>query len=501
MTAASGSNPAGQQWLGYDGWVSNPPFDLAASAHEEMLHEGFQPDFPPAVIAQIPELRASPLPSGVRDLRNLPWSSIDNDTSKDLDQIEVAEQIDGAIRLSVGIADVTSEVDLHSPIDEHAASETTTVYTAVRVFPMLPLELSTGLTSLVENQDRAAIVIEMVVASDGTLRSSDVYPALVRNHAQLMYSEVGPWLEGKGPVPRKLAASADLQKQLHLQDQAASALRAQRYRLGALAFDRIEAQPVLSNGHVSDIEAVKKNRANDLIEDLMVASNEVMAAVLRKSGIATIRRVVKTPARWPRIVELASRYGETLPQSPDSGALNAFLQKRKAADPLHYADVSLGVLKLLGSGEYVMSKPGAAEDGHFGLAANDYTHSTAPNRRFADMVVQRLIKSVLERRPPPYSEDELNAIARNCTLKEDAARKVERTMNKRMAALVFHNRIGESFDAVVTGVSDKGVFVRVINPPVEGRLMQGEQGVDVGDQVRVKLLNTDPRRGFIDFGR
>ncbi len=481
----------------------NPHFDLSAAARQEMLREGFDPDFPPGTEQQLADLRARSAPSqpGIRDLRALYWSSIDNDTSRDLDQIEVAERVAAGIRVLIGIADVDSDVAIGSPIDRHAAAETTTVYTAVRTFPMLPEALSTDLTSLAENADRLAIVIEMVVGAEGSIASSDIYPALVRNKAQLTYNGVGPWLENQSEPPPKVGASPELQSQLKLQDEAAQALRNQRHRLGALDFDRIEPQAVVADGKVQDITAAHKTRANDLIEDFMVAANEVMAKRLATSGRSAIRRVVKSPERWPRIVELAAQYGETLPPEADSAALNAFLAKRRAADELHYPDLSLAVLKLMGPGEYVMSPPGSNPQGHFGLAAHDYTHSTAPNRRFADLVTQRLIKSLLATRAAPYSDDDLTSIARNCTLKEDAARKVERAMNKRAAALAFHNRIGQTFPAVVTGVTPKGVFVRVLNPPLEGRLMRGEQGVDVGDKVRVTLLDTNPERGYIDFGR
>jgi exoribonuclease R len=268
-----------------------------------------------------------------------------------------------------------------------------------------------------------------------------------------------------------------------------------------LNIDRVEAEAVISDGQVQGINTRKKNRASELIEDFMVAANGVMARTLMKAGVSSIRRVVRTPERWPRIVELAARYGETLPAEPESGALNAFLQKRKAVDAVHYADVSLAVIKLMGPGEYVLSRPGGEQQGHFALAANDYTHSTAPNRRFADTVTQRLIKAVLAQTRSPYSDLQLDSIARNCTLKEDAARKVERVMNKRIAAVALRNRIGETFAAVVTGVTPKGVFVRVLNPPAEGLLTSGQQGVDVGDQLQVRLVSTDPRRGYIDFAR
>jgi len=478
-------------------------FDLLAAARRDMIQQGFEPDFPPGTDPQLAELakRKPAHPKGIQDLRGLLWSSIDNDTSRDLDQIEYAERVPAGIRILVGIADVDSDVVKDTPIDGHASVETTTVYTAVRNFPMLPEALSTGLTSLGENQDRMAIVIEIVAAADGTIASSSIFPALVRNRAQLAYDATGAWLEGRAAPGPKIAASAELQAQLKLQDEAAVALRAQRHRLGALNFDRSEAVASVSNGVVLDLRVAKKTRANDLIEDFMVAANEVMAQTLKASGASSIRRVVKTPERWPRIVELAAQHGERLPATPDSGALNAFLEKRRVADPVHYDDLSLAVVKLMGPGEYVMNRAADPPIGHFGLAATDYTHSTAPNRRFADLVMQRLIKAVWAKAPAPYSDAELDAIARNCTLKEDAARKVERIMGKRVAALAVQTRIGESFNALVTGVSAKGVFVRVPDPPVEGMLCQGQRGVDVGDQIRVKLLRADPSSGFIDFSR
>ncbi len=483
-------------------------FDLLAAAHQEMIEAGFDPDFPPEVNEQLAALKARAAAGGdgdvhgdARDLRHLLWSSIDNDTSRDLDQAEVADRADGGIRVLVAIADVDCDVAIGSPIDRHAAAQTTTVYTGIRTFSMLPEALSTDLTSLAENGDRLAVVVDMVVGGDGAISSSGIYRALVRNQAQLTYNGVGPWLEGAGAAPPKVSASADLQAQLKLQDEAARALREERHRLGALDIDRTEAQATISNGQVQDITARRRNRASELIEDFMVAANEVMARTLGSAGVASIRRVVKTPERWPRIVELAARYEETLPAEPDSGALNRFLQKRKAADPVHYADVSLSVIKLMGPGEYVLARPGDPEQGHFALAAHDYTHSTAPNRRFADTVTQRLIKSVLAKQTSPYSEQELASVARNCTLKEDAARKVERAMNKRIAAVALQHRIGQTFSAVVTGVTPKGVFVRVLGPPAEGRLIRGEQGLDVGDRLRVTLVGTNPQRGFIDFAR
>lgn len=479
-------------------------FDLFSAARQEMIDQGFQPDFSSATDQQVEALRTRSAASenaGVRDLRSLLWSSIDNDTSRDLDQAEFAERVHTGIRVLVAIADVDSLVPAGSSIDLHAAAQTTSVYTGVRTFPMLPDQLSTDLTSLNEGGDRLAVVVDMVVAADGTLASEDVYPAMVRNHAQLAYNGVGAWLEVRSPTPSKVATSDGLAAQLRLQDEAAQLLLEERRRLGALDIDRIEPEPVIVDGQIQGIDTRKKNRATELIENFMVAANGVMARTLANAGVSSIRRVVRSPERWQRLVELAAHSGWTLPPEPDSLALNGFLQNRKSADAVHYADVSLAVIKLMGPGEYVLSRPGDVGDGHFALAAHDYTHSTAPNRRFADTVTQRLIKSVLSRQPQPYSAQELAAIAQNCTLKEDAARKVERVMHKRIAAVALQHRIGETFAAVVTGVKPQGVFVRILGPPAEGLLIRGQHGVDVGDQLHVRLVSVDPQRGYLDFVR
>jgi exoribonuclease II len=479
--------------------MTHASFDLVAAARQEMIDHGFAPDFPATVEQQLASIE--PRPDGsLRDLRSLVWSSIDNDDSRDLDQIEWAERTANCVRVRVAIADVEASVAKATPIDGYAAQETTTVYAGVCTFPMLPERLSTNLTSLGEGQDRAAVVVDMMISGEGEIQSASSYHALVRNHAQLTYNDTGPWLEGSAAAPPKIAASADLQAQLRLQDEAARLLGDARHRHGALSFDRLEAEPVIRDGQVHQLGTRRHNRATQLIEDFMIAANESMARVLRDAGISSIRRVVRDPERWPRIVELAQRYGEWLPGTPDSGALNGFLLHRRDADPLHYADVSLSVLKLMGPGEYVVARPGDTAEGHFGLAAQDYTHSTAPNRRFADLVTQRLLKSLADG-TRPYTDAELDTIARNCTLKEDAARKVERAMGKRIAATALQHRVGQSFSAVVTGVTPKGVFLRALDPPVEGRLMRGEHGLDVGDRIQVTLLGTDPERGFIDFGR
>ena len=480
--------------------MNHQPIDLAAIARQEMQSRGFEPDIPAAAIEQAESAHQQPEP-GLPDLTSLLWSSLDNDDSRDLDQIEWAERTAAGIRVLVGVADVDSAVAKGSPVDLHAAKETTTVYTGICTFPMLPERLSTDRTSLSEGEDRVAVVVEMTVAPDGSIGTNRIYHARVRNRAQLTYSGVGAWLEGTAAMPAKVAASAELQAQLQLQNEAAHLLRTARDRLGALTFDRAELQTVVDNGKVRGVEGRRANTASRLIEDFMIGANEVMAQTLRAAGVASIRRIVKVPERWPRMVELAAHYGDHLPAEADPAALNAFLLRRKQADPVHFADVSLSILKLMGPGEYVASRPGAEMEGHFGLAAHDYTHSTAPNRRFADLVTQRLLKALLAHQAAPYSDDELDATAQNCTLMEDAARKVQRDMSKRIAAVALAEKVGQKFAAVVTGVTPKGVFVRISEPPVEGRLMRGEQGVDVGDQIQVTLLSTDPQRGFIDFGR
>ncbi len=478
--------------------------DLQAVARQVMIERGFQPDFPPPVLAQAAELQKEDNSvddsHGLRDLRSLLWSSIDNDTSKDLDQIEVAEQLsNGDVRILIGIADVDAKVRQQSPIDQHASLETTTVYTGVRNFSMIPEVLSTGITSLNEDQDRVAMIIEFVVSSSGELKSEDIYRALVRNQAQLTYSATGNWLAGTAEAPAKVATSVDLQAQINLQDAAAQALRKLRFENGALNIDTVEVRPVFLSDKSIDVVKQERNRASELIEDFMIAANGVVARRLLQ--VSSIRRIVKTPERWDRIVALAAQNNFTLPPNPDSKALNDFLMQRKNDNPVTFADLSLSVIKLMGPGQYVLERPGDPEQGHFGLAVQDYTHSTAPNRRFADMVTHRILKAHLGQQPPPYSDPELESIANNCTTKEDAARKVERDVNKRIAAVAMQPHIGEQFQAVVTGASSKGTFVRILKPLVEGMLVQGAKGLDVGDTLTVKLIRTNVQNGFIDFAR
>ena len=483
--------------------------DLRAAAKQVMIEYGFEPDLPCDAQREVAGLQShaeivSASEGSVQDLRSLLWSSIDNDTSRDLDQVEVAERLsDGKVRVRIGIADVDAFVPKGSAIDQYAANATTSVYTGVRMFAMLPEQLSTGITSLLETADKAVVVTEFVVGTDGEVLSSDIYRALIRNKAQLAYDAVGAWLEkpSQESAPPKVAASTELQAQLKLQDEAAQSLRQQRHLRGALEIETIEVRPLMRNEQVTGLVKQEKNRATELIEDFMIAANGVVARMLQEKKISSIRRVVKTPERWDRIKQLAAEQGGNLPSEPDSKALNEFLMQRKSADPDHFADLSLAVIKLMGPGEYVLERPGDPEQGHFGLAVLDYTHSTAPNRRFADLVTQRLVKATLSAEPTPYSDGELDAIARNCTSKEDAARKVERKMAKKIAAVLMSRRIGETFDAMVTGVTSKGTFVRMLQPHAEGLLAQGQEGVDVGDRLRVKLIRTDVQRGYIDFAR
>lgn len=441
-------------------------FDLAARAHRAMLEAGFHPDFPTDVIAETQALKNRPQnnpPPAVRDLRHLLWSSIDNDTSRDLDQVEYAEKLaDGAIRLLVGIADVDSLVTKGSALDRQAGLQSTSVYTGVRTFPMLPPELSTDLTSLSENEQRPTVVIELHIGNSGDVNRRDVYLALTFNHAKLAYSSTGAWLESRGLIPPAVAKTPGMEQQLHLQVEASERLRNIRKQRGMLSFGSIEATPVMDHGEVTDLSVRKHNLAEDIIESFMVAANVAMAEFLKEKGSLSIRRVVKIPKRWDRIQVIAKQFGVKLPDAPDCRALSEFLEQRNTADPLHFPDLSLSVVKLLGPGEYAVEPPGSEHEGHFGLAAHDYTHSTAPNRRYADLVTQRLVKAATGTGSDRYSEAELTQIASHCTEREDAARKVERLMRKVIAANVLAKRIGEIFEAIVTGASPKGTYVRLL---------------------------------------
>jgi len=483
---------------------------LTQIARQAMVDYGLWPDFSREALDEAARAHAAVLPGSgasvpaapVRDLRHLPWCSIDNDDSRDLDQLSVSEpQAGGAVRILVAIADVDALAKAGGAIDAHARQNTTSVYTPAAIFPMLPERLSTDLTSLAFGEERHALVVDLVIDSQGATIEATVYRALVVNRAKLAYNSVAAWLEGGSPMPEAMAGVSGLADQIRTQDEVAQRLRRSRLERGALDFQTIEARPIFDGNTVNALSEERDNRARNLIEDFMIAANSATARFLETKGFPSIRRVVRSPERWDRLEALAAGYGATLPPDPDSRALADFLATRRAADPLRFPDLSLSVIKLLGAGEYVVDRPHQEGDGHFGLAVKDYTHSTAPNRRFPDLVTQRLLKAALAGAPVPYAADELDRIAAHCTDMEDEAHKVERLARKAAAALLLESQIGQSFDAIVTGASSKGTWVRVFTPPVEGKLMRGVEGLDVGDRVRVRLVHTDARRGFVDFVR
>jgi len=479
-------------------------------AYHAMLERGLLPDFSPAVLAELDRLQpVNPSKwkqiknfGAIRDMRNLLWASIDNDDSLDIDQLSVAEKLsESKVKILVAIADVDELVKGGSAIDGHAQHNTTSVYTAARIFPMLPEKLSNGLTSLNLDEDRLALVVEMVVTRDGSLQSSDIYRALVCNRAKLAYDSVAAWLDGHGSMPEAVAAVDGLAENLRLQDAVAQEMKNFRHLHGALSLQTIEARPHFEGNQVLELRVDEKNRAKEIIEDFMIATNGVVARFLADKNFPSIRRVVRTPKRWERIVELANEHGVRLPPEPDSNALEKFLTQQRTVDPQRFPDLSLSVIKLMGAGEYVADMPGDTSPGHFGLAVKDYTHSTAPNRRYTDLLTHRLLKAALEKQSPPYSKGELNFLAKHCTEEEDAANKVERQVGKSAAALLLESRIGERFDAIVTGASGKGTWVRLLSMPVEGKLVYGFRGMDVGRRVYVQLEDVDVERGFIDFKR
>jgi len=477
---------------------------LQRIAQHAMIKRGLLPDFSAEAVSELDKIHAfaTSAENPMRDLRDRLWCSIDNDDSRDLDQLTVAEAMPGdKVKILVAVADVDSLVKNGSAIDEHAHHNTTSVYTAAKIFPMLPEKLSTDLTSLNFNEDRPAIVVEMVIGADESTQDADIYRALVRNHAKLAYNSVAAWLEGGEIVPEAIAAVNGLAENLRIQDGAAQRMKNFRHVHGALSFETVEARPLFDGDEIRDLEVDKKNRSKDIIEDFMIGANGVTARYLSSKKFPSIRRVVRTPKRWERIVELADEHGAKLPSTPDAKALEEFLTRQKAADPIRFPDLSLAIIKLMGAGEYVAELPGDTAPGHFGLAVRDYTHSTAPNRRYPDLITQRLLKAAIEGKSLPYSNDELEVLAKHCTEEEDAANKVERQVGKSAAAMLLESRIGERFDAIVTGASPKGTWVRLLHPPIEGKLMHGFEGLDVGHRIRVQLIHTDVEQGFIDFKR
>lgn len=485
-----------------------PKGRLAAIARHTMQDRGLLPEFSPAALIETQQLAQAgavkPGP-GLRDLRDLPWCSIDNDDSRDLDQLTVAgPHANGATTILVAVADVDALVKKGSALDEHARTNTTSVYTAGGIFPMLPDELSTDLTSLNENADREAMVIEMQISDTGAMGASSVYRALVRNHAKLAYNSVAAWLDGGAMPPHLrevLAQAPEMEQQLRTQDRVAQAMRDLRHGRGALHLATREARAVFDGGDLIDLATDPPNRAKELIEEFMVASNGVVARFLTAHGFATLRRVLREPERWQRIVDLAHSIGERLPATPDAKALETFLVTRRDANPDGFADLSLSIVKLLGRGEYAVDAPGQKPEGHFALAVRDYAHSTAPNRRFPDLISQRLLKAALAGAPQPYTNDELRELAAHCTMQEGNATKVERKLAKSAAALLLIGRIGQQFSGIVTGASQKGTFARIEHPMAEGMVVKGGKGLDVGDRVRVTLLRADVEHGLIDFAR
>ncbi|HEY4056346.1 MAG TPA: RNB domain-containing ribonuclease [Kofleriaceae bacterium] len=472
-------------------------YDMIDIAQRVLRTNGFDPEMPADLTVGLPE--HDPV-DGRRDLRELWWSSIDNEESRDLDQIEWADVLpDGRTRVLIGIADVDALVPRDSKIDRHAAVNTSTLYTGVAIFPMLPELLSVDRTSLLPRVDRLAVITEIVVNADGSLDDSGtkIYPALVRNYAKLVYESVGAWLEGHDSEKHDPSTEA----QLRIQDAAAQKLRALRYQHGALDFETIEANPVTKDGKVIDLVVQHKNRARQLVEDLMIAANGATARYLERAGFSSIRRIVRAPKRWDRIVELAGEYQWKLPAEPNAKALADFMADRRAQDPQRFADLSLSIVKLLGPGEYVLQRATDPDQGHFGLAVDDYAHSTAPNRRYPDLITQRLLKAAAAKAPQPYTDEQLTELAAHCTERENAARKVERTMRKVAAAALLSDKIGQEFEAIVTGVNKSGTFARLLHPPAEGRVVDGERGLDVGEKIRVRLLDTEVQKGFIDFAR
>ncbi len=486
--------------------MNNAPYktrsDLARIATMAMRERGLESEFSAAAMRQLQGIHpANPnADATARDCSALLWCSIDNEDSRDLDQLTVCEVLDAShTRILVAIADVDVLVTKGSALDEHARNNTTSVYTSARIFPMLPERLSTDLTSLNPQQRRLAIVVDMVIGADASVTQSTVYRAVVYNHAQLDYDAVSAWLVGTSPIPEPAVAVPGLEQQLRTQDEVAQRLRARRHAQGSLEFESFQPRAVFDGEQVVDIRQQVHNRARQLIEEFMIAANTCTAHFLAEHGGASLRRVVRSPERWAQIVAVAKQYGDALPATPDALALERFLAKRRAQDPVRFADLSLVIVKLMGSGEYVVEQPGAAAVGHFGLAVRDYTHSTAPNRRYPDLITQRMLKAILVGAPIPYSGAELNALSMHCTRQEDAAKKVERRVRKSEAALLLQSRVGQVFDAVVTGVTDTGDWVRIFTPPAEGRLQSAPHGVAVGQLLRVKLVHTDVLRGYIDF--
>lgn len=477
---------------------------LTELAKQAMKEKNLLPEFSVEALKEVEQISTN-LPyfeSSIKDMRELLWFSIDNEDSKDLDQLSFAETLNrDHFRIYIAIADVAIFVKKDSAIDQHAQHNTTSIYTPTRVFSMLPEELSNNLSSLNEEQDRYALIIEIDVNLKGKIEHYAIYRALVRNKAKLNYHAIGNWLEGHAPFPEHFLSIKGLQEQIQLQNKIALGLRQNRHEQGALTLDTIEVHPLIEQDQVREIKSIPANKARQLIEDFMIAANTAVARYLKEHQLPSLKRIVRIPKRWDRIVDIAYSYGDQLPQIPDAKALDLFLIKRRLIEPHSFPDLSLTIIKLLGSGEYIVEYPGEESLGHFSLAIRDYTHSTAPNRRYPDLITQRIIKASLSNQSMPYTGQELENLAQHCTLKEDDASKVERQIKKSATILFLYPLLYHSFDAIVTGKGNKGTWVRVFHPAVEGKLVEGFEGVDVGDRVHVKLVKLDIDRGFIDFAK
>lgn len=483
--------------------MSKEPPNLEELAKEALHEAGFEAGFSAEVLAEAEQAEETRFgEENAEDLRNLLWFSIDNDDSKDLDQLSCAERdASGRVLLRVAVADVDHHVRKGSAADQRAQKNTTSIYTPPAVFPMLPRRFSEDLTSLNENEDRLAVVAEMTLDSEGEIVESRLVRAWVHNHSKLAYDSVAAWLDGESDPPPQVAASKELAESIRIHDDLTDKMRERRHRFGALDLETIEARASMSGGKVLELKAQKKNQARQIIEDVMIAVNGVSARFLAEHGFPTLRRVVRSPDRWNRIRDVASEHGSTLPPEPDSRALEEFLVMMRKKDPIRFPDLSLTIVKLMGGGEYTVEVPGVEGEGHFGLAIRDYTHSTAPNRRYPDLITQRMLKSAIAGKPNPYSTEELTELAQHCSDREDDANKVERKVRKAAAALYLSDDVGKTFEGIVTGASAKGTWVRIFTPPVEGRIVRGEKNLDVGDRVKVRLARTDVERGFIDFER
>ena len=476
--------------------------DLSRIAVIVMKEKGLEPDFSKEIHDQLSEINSPGIDDDpkIQDLTHLLWCSLDNDDSRDLDQLTTCTEIsNGSYKIFIAIADVDVLIKKNTPIDEHAQLNTASVYTSARIFPMLPEKLSTNLTSLNFNEPRLALVTEIVIGSTGDVQGSTIYRAKVLNKAKLAYDAVSDWIIGNSPVPLAISSVPGMDLQITNQDQIAQKLRAKRHEAGSLQLEIFQPKAIFEGERIIGIAEQEHNRGRQLIEEFMIATNESTAHFLQKKGIPSLRRIVRSPDRWLRIVELAKQYGEALPNDPDSKALSEFLAKRHLADPLRFPDLSLIVVKLMGPGEYVLERPGADPIGHFGLAVQDYMHSTAPNRRYPDLITLRMLKHAIANQPSPYDNQELYSLAVHCTTQEDAIRKVERRVRKSEAALFLEPYIGKDFDGVITGITPNYGWVRIFNPPAEGMLLKLPRDAAIGNKLRVKLVSTDVELGHINF--